>query len=179
MSEPIDEFASTMLEEAKRFLEKANDARGQQGEDAFLHAALMLACCALEAHVNAVANEVAQRDGITPQDLAVLREKELRLKDGEFVEDKGLKIYRLEDRILVLHRLGMRPNPNGPWRPALTTTLQLRNKLTHPKAVPSIGANDVQKALQAIIDTIDALYSAVYRKRFPAAKRQLDSSLDF
>lgn len=179
MSEDRDEFASSLLEEAKRFLERAEETKGEQGEMPYLHAALMLAFCSLEAHVNAVADEIAVRDGIAPNDMSVLQEREIRLKDGEFVLDQRLKIYRLEDRLLVLHRLGVRPDINGDWRGPLSAAMDLRNKLTHPKAVPSITAGAVKKAIQAVIDTIDALYQAVYRKRFPAAKRQLQSTLDF
>lgn len=177
--EHIDEFASSLLEEAKRFLERAGESGDAVGEAANLHAALMLAFCSLEAHVNAVADEIALRPGHSPHILGILLEKDVHLKDGEFLVGKGLKMARLEDRILALHQLGRKPDTAGGWRPALAGAIDLRNKLTHPKAVPHITRNAVSKALQAVIDTVDALYGAVYKRRFPAAQRQLASKLDF
>lgn len=175
----IDAFASSLLEEAKRFLERAEEAKGEEGEQPFLHASLMLAFCALEAHVNSVADEIALRKTTQPHQRAVLQEKDLRLKDGEFVVEQNFKMHRLLDRILVLHQLGRAPNIDGDWRPALNWAIDLRNKLTHPKMVPNITTGAVKKAIQAVIDTLDGLYHAVYKKRFPAAHRQLQSEHAF
>lgn len=38
----IDSFATELFEEAKRFLEKASEAKKEEGKKAFLHAALLL-----------------------------------------------------------------------------------------------------------------------------------------
>lgn len=46
----IDVFASELFEEAKRFLEKAEDPNVEEGQKAFLHAALLLGMSSLEAH---------------------------------------------------------------------------------------------------------------------------------
>jgi hypothetical protein len=80
----IDDFASTLLEEAKRYLELASDAHDPVARNAHLHASLMLSFCALEAHVNAVADEMAMRTGLSPQELGVLLEREVRLENGSF-----------------------------------------------------------------------------------------------
>ena len=61
----IDTFASLLLEESKRFLELASDASHDEGVTANLHASMVLAFCALEAHVNAVSDEMAFRKGLT------------------------------------------------------------------------------------------------------------------
>lgn len=175
----IDDFASSLLEESKRYLERARECKGTSGETPHLHASLMLAFCALEAHVNAVADEVAQRDQVALHTRALLLEKEVRLEDGVFVLGKNFKMQRLLDRILALHQHGTRPDVKGQWRSALGTAIDLRNKLTHPKEVPAVTPAAVKKALEAVILTLDALYLAVYRRRFPAAHRQLLSSLDF
>lgn len=176
----IDEFASQLLEESKRFLELAKERTGKETAP-FLHASLLLAFCALEAHTNAVSDEFVERPDVSPHVAAVLRERDLRLEDGAFVIDKKrLKIYRLEDRLLVLHRLGPKPDLDGAWRAALGSAIELRNRLTHPKAaVADVNTVSVTRALQAVIDTLDALYLAVYKKRFPAAHRQLHSKLNF
>ena len=176
----IDAFAASLLEESKRFYERAIESNGGAGEQPNLHAALMLAFCSLEAHVNAVADEVAIRSGISVHDQALLLERGVELKKGTYaLLPKGLKISRLEDRIFVLHRLGIKPNPSGGWATSLAGAIDLRNKLTHPKVVPAITAGSVKKALEAVIETIDAIYVAVYSRRFPAANRRLASRLDF
>ena len=176
----FDVFASTLLEEAKRFVERAVEARGGNRESPNLHAGLMLAFCALEAHVNAVADEMSQRNGQSPHVLGVLLEKEVRLTNGKFELDNRLRISRLEDRIYLLHGyFGIKPDLHGSWRAALAGALDLRNKLTHPKGVPTITVDAVKSAVQAVIDTIDALYRAVYDKPFPVAIRELASKLDF
>ena len=59
----------------------------------------MLAFCALEAHVNAVADEMSQRDNQSPHVLGVLLEKEVRLKDGKFELDNRLRIFRLKTNL--------------------------------------------------------------------------------
>lgn len=178
MSE-IDEFASSLLEEAKCFLEKADATSEEDAERAFLHAALMLAFCALEAHVNSVADEIAMRSTVSIHSKGVLLEKRVELKRGEFVLQTGTQISRLPDRILMLHQLGSKPNVDGSWYSRLTTALDLRNKLTHPKAVPALSAGSVRKAIEAVIETLDELYKAVYKTRFPAAYRSLSSNLSF
>ncbi|WP_338822571.1 hypothetical protein WDM22_00720 [Bradyrhizobium septentrionale] len=178
MSE-IDAFASSLLEEAKRLLEKAGETSEPDAERAYLHSALLLAFCSLEAHVNSVADEIAARPMTTTHSRGVLLERRVELKKGEFVLQNSPQISRLMDRILLLHRLGPKPNLSGEWHGRLTTATDLRNKLTHPKSVPSLSAASVKKAIEAVIETLDELYIAVYKSRFPAAHRSLDSKLTF
>jgi hypothetical protein len=66
----IDEFASSLLEEAKRFFELAIDHDDTSAKDAYLHSALMLAFCSLEAHVNAIAAELSEREEFSLQERA-------------------------------------------------------------------------------------------------------------
>jgi hypothetical protein len=175
----IDEFASSLLEESKRFLEKAQATSDDDAERAFLHASLMLAFCSLEAHVNAVADEISERPGISVHDRGILLERDVSLEKGEFTLGKGRKISRLEERMLVLHRLGLKPDPTGKWAGVLAGATVLRNKLTHPKMVPNITVAATVQALEAVIDAIDSLYRSVYNKEFPAANRRLQSKLTF
>lgn len=176
----IGQFSSSLLEEAKRFLERAIEAKGGSGETPNLHAALMLAVCALEGQVNSVADEMAQRDDVTPHEKGVLLERDVRLKDGRFTLDTALRIWRLEDRLSFLHaRFGHYPVSDSSWQPRLASALDLRNKLTHPKGVPPMTVPAVRNAVQAIIDTIDALYSAVYDRPYPMKPLGLNSNLDF
>ena len=99
----IDSFATSVFEEAKRFLEKGEGDSDSLPRNAHLHAAMMLAFCSLEAHVNSIAEEFAHRPEFAARKRAILLEKDVRLEDGEFVL-RNFKMFRLEDRIQFLHR---------------------------------------------------------------------------
>jgi hypothetical protein len=178
----IDQFASTLLDEAKRFLERAKDNNGGSAEAPNLHAALMLAFCSLEAHVNAVADELSQRSDLSIHEKGVLLERDVQLIDGAFQMSPKLRIARMEDRIELLHVRfsktgGM--NLEAPWRSKLSGAIDLRNKLTHPKSIPKITIGAIEKAIEAVIETINALYLALYGRPLPAASFGLASTLDF
>lgn len=180
--ENIDQFASSLLDEAKRFLEKAIDANGGSAEVPNLHAALMLAFCSLEAHVNAVADEFSQRSDLAVHEREVLLERDVQLIDGAFQLSSKLRIARMEDRIELLHvRFSKTGNlePTAAWRSKLSGAIDLRNKLTHPKSIPRITIGAVEKAIEAVVETIDALYLALYGRSLPAAGFGLTSTLDF
>ena len=59
----------------------------------------MLAFCALEAHVNATADELSERPELSIHERALLLEQDVRFDNGEF-KVGGMRIVRLEDRIL-------------------------------------------------------------------------------
>ena len=177
----IDDFAQSLLEESKRFLEKARDGGEASGIDAHLHAALMLAFSSLEAHVNSISDDFVDRPEMSVHDKAILLEREVRLEKGEFTLTSVLKMVRLEDRIQFLHvRFSGNPlDRNQVWWTRFAEATSLRNQLTHPKELLVIKPDAVERAIQAIIDTIDALYQAIYKRPFPAAARGIDSALTF
>ena len=179
----IDEFASQLLEEAKRFLQRAKEARGGVAESPNLHAALLLAMCSLEAHVNATADAFSNRPELSIHEKGVLSEKEVQLVDGEFKITKGLKISRLEDRIELLHqRFAMSGNgldASASWRSKLAGAIDLRNKLTHPKSIPNVTVGAVESSINAVIETINALYLSLYNRPLPSLSWGLESKLDF
>jgi hypothetical protein len=176
----IDNFASDLLEQAKRFLEIANDCDGD-GKAAHLNAALMLGFCSLEAHVNAIADDFAGRDDLSVHDKSILFEQDVRLTHGEFVLSDSLKIFRLEDRIqFFCVRLSGTPLDRGAsWWSELNTAMKLRNTLTHPKDAAVITEDAVKRALQSIINGINYLYKAIYKRPFPAGNMGLQSNLSF
>lgn len=177
----IDTFASTLLEEAKQFLEKSGSSSQGEGGDAYLHAALMLAFCALEAHVNAIGDDFAETTSFTPHELGLLQERAVVLEDGDFQVKPRLKMVRLDDRIQFLHKKfsGVPVDKSESWWSELQVAIELRNQLTHPKGVPLITEDGVGRAIQAIVDALDAVYRAVYKRKFPAAGRGLHSKLRF
>ncbi|MGY3618402.1 hypothetical protein [Bradyrhizobium sp. USDA 10063] len=177
----IDDFATSLLEEAKRFLEKAQEAASDPvAHLAYLHAALMLGFCSLEAHVNAIADEFAGRPELSQHETGFLLERDVKLENGEFVLG-GLRMSRLEDRLAFLHRRfsGKQLDTQAPWWGQLRGAITLRNKLTHPKDAQPISGDDVELSLQAIISTLDALYQAIYKRGFPVAGMGLMSRVTF
>jgi len=177
----FDTFASHLLEEAKRFLEKAMECEDKVSKGAHLHAALMLAFCALEAHVNSMGEEFATGKDLCAHEKGLLLERPVRLEKGEFRLQTGLKISRLEDRIEFLHAKfsGEPLDRTSDWWARLGSAMELRNELTHAKTIPTITEGAVRSAIQAIIATLDTLYLSIYKRAFPPAKTGLQSRLTF
>jgi hypothetical protein len=177
----IDDFAQSLLKESKRFLEKAQSEESGEGASAYLHASLMLAFSSLEAHVNSISDDFVNRPEMTVHDKSILVEREVRLDKGQFTLSNTLKMVRLEDRIQFLHAhfSGKPLQGQIEWWSRLSDATKLRNQLTHPKEMVSIKPDTVERAIQAIIDTIDALYQAIYKLPFPAAVRGVKSTLSF
>jgi hypothetical protein len=177
----FDLFADQLLEEAKRFLEKAHESSDTTAEAANLHAALMLSFCALEARINSIGDESSLPTDLSAHDKGILLEHDVRLQEGEFKVQDALKVYRLEDRIEFLHaKLSGKPvDKSAPWWGKLIAAMRLRNDLTHAKAIPSITQSGVRSAVEAIIETLDALCRAIYGKKLPAADLGLNCRLRF
>lgn len=180
----IDAKATLLLEEARRFFERSEQSPAQsEGQVAFLHAAILLAFSSLEAHVNAVADEMALRSGLGVLEKSVLLEKDYTLDKGKFKLANKLKIYRFEDRLTFL--LANFSNPPTPawtkevWWSDLTDGINLRNQLVHPKSTVSIDTNAVEKALVAIVACLNFLYQNIYRRPFPSARRGINATLTF
>ncbi|MDP3371098.1 MAG: hypothetical protein Q8M32_14810 [Brevundimonas sp.] len=180
MSDPdVDKFSSRLLEESKRFLELAKPAAGD-ARGAYLHASLLLAFCALEAHVNAVSADFVGMKGLDIMERAILEEKEVRLKKGKLTLD-GFKMFRLSDRIefLITRFGGMPVNTADAWWQGIQGAIDTRNKIVHPKSVSEVKFEQVERAVEAVIATIDQIYLAAYKTGFPAAKRGLQSKMTF
>lgn len=180
----FDKLASQLFEEAKRFLEKANFETSGAGKNAFLHAALLLAFSSLEAHVNAIAEELTMRRNLGILDVSILSERDFSLNDnGEFKIKPRQKIYRLEDRLLYIFANFSIPPKISPkttsWWGELKAATGLRNKLVHPKGDLAVQPDSVAKALKAVLECLNDLYRAVYGRPFPTFKRGLDSKGDW
>jgi len=172
----IDVFASELFEEAKRFLEKAKEPCDGDGKRAFLHTALLLGICSLEAHINSICDEMSERKGLNLLDLSILQEKEINFEQGEYKLTARLKIYNLIDRIAYLERHFDR---TASWWSKLNEGIELRNSLVHPKAKRDITYEQVERAFDGILSLLDSLYMVIYEKRFPALGRGLNSRMGF
>ena len=179
----IDIFASELFEEAKRFLEKAKEPCNDEGKKAFLHVALLLGMSSLEAHINAICEEMTEREGLDLLDLSVLNEKEINFDKGQYRLTKKLKIYNLTDRITYLAKRFVAKEKhldmNSEWWSKLHQGIDLRNSLVHPKAKRDITNEQVESTFEGILGVLDALYILLYDKHFPALGRCFDSRMTF
>lgn len=179
----LDSFATTLLEEAKRFLERAADFQDPEGKRAFLHATLMLGFAAFEAHVNAIADDFLVVDSLQPHERGLLAEQAVELsQDGEFKVKKLLKIHRLEDRVLFLcRRFSKSPiDRSAAYWAQFGEAARLRNSLTHAKSeLPAINESAVRRALNSIIELLNVMYLSIYKTKLPAYSRGLSSRLEF
>jgi hypothetical protein len=174
----IDSFASRLFEEAKAFLEKSRSQQEAQ-KGPYLRAAILLAFCSLEAHVNAIADDFLTLERISPLERSILSEKRIELNDGRFETTEKLQMYRLEDRLLfICHnyskaKMNKQSTEWGDFKAALT----LRNELSHPRVPPQIDEPSVERALQSILGILNLVYKSVYKKKYPGFARGLDSIL--
>jgi hypothetical protein len=176
----IDEFSVRLLEEAKHFIEKYDDSKAEP-QSAYLHASLVLALCSLEAHVNAICEDFVVREDLSPWDKSVLLEKAVDMKHGDFVLTERMKMQRLDERILYLcNRFSRSPidRTTMMWT-QLKEAIELRNKLVHPKEDPALSRAQVVRAVEAVILTLDHLFTTLYKQGFPQAKRGMQSTLSF
>jgi hypothetical protein len=177
----IDAFANQLLEEAKGFLEKARGAAVGKNKDAYLHAALNLGFCALEAHLNAIAEDFMTISNLSPHERSILSERKVELEHGEFRITKQLQVYRLEDRLLFLCTRFSKKAPlnrKAAYWGQFKEALDLRNDLTHPKTPAMVTERSIERALMAILQVLDVTYQRIYRKKYPGRKRGLLSTIE-
>ena len=178
----LSSFAAELLEEAKRFYEKGAESKDPAAKNAFLHAALMVGFAGFEAHVNAIADDFLSRADLSPHERGVLAEHAVELIDGEFREKDLLKMHRIDDRVIfICRRFSKTPiDRKAAYWGDFKEAARLRNNLTHPRAdSPSIGEAAVKRALTAIIELLNFMYVALYKKKLPAYNRALSSKLTF
>lgn len=177
----IDSFATQLLEEAKAFLAKAKLTSEATTKEAYLHAALSLGFCSLEAHINAIAEDFLTLTDLSAHERSILAEKKVELDNGEYRLTEHLQIFRLEDRLLFLcARFSKKPafdRKANYWSQFKDAQL-LRNALMHPKTAAVVTDTSVERALSAILQVLDMMYRRIYNKKYPAAQRGLHSTID-
>jgi hypothetical protein len=177
----IDKFASSLFEEAKRFLEKATDETDEKGKIAYLHAALLTGFSSLEAHINAIAEEKKLVEELNILEESLLSEKDFYFKNGDFILKDSLKMYRLTERIEFLYtRFGRYSlDKDKSFWGQVREGLKTRNELVHPREQFSLSENTVKTSLEGILYLLDDLYMALYARHYPALGRRLDSNMGF
>lgn len=178
--ETADDFATLLFEEAKAFLERYRSDREKDAAVAYLHAALLLGYCALEAHINNVAADFAERSELTILEQTILQERGVELNNGQFELTHTLKMFRLEDRFEFLYRRFQKQplNKADAWWGLLKAGLDIRNAITHPHTPRTVTEKEVTDSLNAVLEAIDILFQAVFQRPYPGKGRRLDSLLE-
>ncbi|MBH0054501.1 hypothetical protein I6E74_10025 [Salinibacterium sp. SWN139] len=178
MSTEVDSFSIQLLDEAKRFLEKAQAASDEE-RDAYLHAALMVGFSALESHLNGIADELSARPTASLLHNAILLEKDVKIESGVWELGRE-KFYRLEDRIAFLTAEYSKSTPSSyGWWSVLREGIRARNSLVHPREVVALEPADVERFLAAIIGALNDIYLGIFKKGHPAFNRGLQSRMTF
>jgi hypothetical protein len=173
----LDAFSIQLLEEAKRFLEKANET---DAPDPYLHAALMLGFSSLESHLNGLVEELTLRQDTTLLDEAVLTERGLQLKGGRWELSADTRFFRLEDRMaFIFARYAGAEVSTYAWWSDLKQAVSDRNSLVHPRDAVALSCSALERYLKAIVEALNDLYLAVFRKGHPAYGRGIQSAISF
>lgn len=178
----FDEFCSSLIEEAKRFFEKAIESSDVEAKAAYYHSAILLGISSLEAYVNGISDEICIRDDIPILEKSLLLEKEIKLENGVFSLTNKLKIYRLTERIEYLFKKFSSKelkDTSAEWRGDLNASIRLRNLLVHPKSEVEISEKQVKILLECVIDCLSSLSKSVYGSEFPFYKIGLQSKKIF
>lgn len=177
----FDEFSSNLLEEAKRFFEIAKETGDLSAKKAYLHASLLISISSLEAFINGIASDFRNASGLSLYEKAFLEEKKIILKDGEFSITEQLKMSRLIERIEFLFKKfdKVRIDKRSKWWQNLKEGISLRNKIVHPKEYHEIQEKQIEATLTAVIECINKLFLAIYKKKLPSFNMGLDSKLVF
>ena len=179
--EKFDVFCNVLLEESKRFLEKAKEEKKQININAYLHASLLLSISSLEAFVNGISDDFKGAPSLNVYEKSFIVEKDIVLSNGEFKLGNRLKMSRLIERIEFLFRKFnySKLDKKLKWWQHLNEGISLRNSLVHPKEYSEIKVPQIESTLKAVIECIDRLFIAVYKRGFPNIKMGLDSKLTF
>lgn len=180
----FDKYCDNLLDEAKRFLEIADEKQKRDTSDyiePFLRSSLLLGFSSLEAFIHGIADDFKDSKALTLHEKAFLNEKEVRFKDGEFVISDSIKITRLTERIEFICQK-FKPssiNKNAVWWTRLKDGIHKRNSIVHPKNHEKLTIDSVKAILSAIIDCIDIVFLSVYKKHFPGKKHGLKAKCNF
>lgn len=169
----FDNFVIQLFEEAKSFFEKAKSSTEQDSKDAYLHASLLLVMSSLEACVNSITAEILIEPYNNKYELieqSLLLEKEIVFENGHYKLGNRLKMSRLIEKIdfLICKFSGKEIPSTCEWFNQLKQSIDFRNKLVHPKEYISLTEKQVENAMASVLETINELYKAVYKRPFPS-----------
>lgn len=174
----FDEYCSNLIEEAKWFYQVGKLEDDDLKKQALLRGAVLIGISALEAYVNGIVDEVSLMNNFGIAEMSLLKEKDMSLIDGEYQLKDNLKMRRLVDRVSLLYRKYTQQIPKDTfWWIDLNNSIKTRNKMVHPKESIALSENEVDKYLTAILNCINDLFKAIYKKGLPTFGLELTSKL--
>lgn len=171
------DYTKELMESAKGFAEQGRVATDPRAEQAYLRAALFQAISFLEGHINDVAEQFRHTSMFTIHQKGILLEREVTLRNGAFRLSNKTKYQRILDRIdmLILTGGGTQAKETS-WHSPLCHALKLRNELVHPREIKRLKYKEVIESLKAVLDCVDAVFKAIFKKGLPYAGKSMDSS---
>ncbi|MCC8137691.1 MAG: hypothetical protein LIO76_06435, partial [Clostridiales bacterium] len=129
---------------------------------------LLLGMSSLEAYVNSISEELCSNFNLEIYEKAMLSEREIKVDKGKVVIGNKLKITRLIDRIELIYCKYSRKDitESDIWDADIKQTIDIRNKLVHPKEMMKLTYVQTEKALENILNTVNVLFRTVYGKMF-------------
>lgn len=168
----FDRFFEQLLEESKFLYEQSHKVSDDEHRDIFLHSSLLTVISALEACIYSIAEELLiepYKDNYSLLEQSMLLEREIIFEKGKYKLGNNLKMTRITERLelLFVKFLKEKWDPTVSWFSQLKQSIKLRNEIVHPKAIISITTHQVEIAIKAVLETINELYKAIYKKALP------------
>lgn len=177
----FESFSNALLEQAKRFVEKAKIEKNEQAISAYLNSSLLLFVSSLEAYINGIADDFSSSPQFDLVEKAFLAEKEIELDNGKFIISKRLRMSRLIERIMLISsKFDEGKNIKSEWWwSSLVSGISLRNEIGHPKRDTILKLEQIETSGSAIIECINYLFTKIYHKGLPTYGMGLQSQFDF
>lgn len=177
----FDNFTVLLFEESKALYERSKTTTSDDfSKDAFLHSSLLLVMSSLEACVNSISEELLidpYKNDYSLLEQSLLLEKDITYENGYYQLGKSLKMSRLVDKIefLMVKFLRDKWDSKVIWFVQLKQSIDHRNRLVHPKEHIKITEKQVEIAITSVLETMNALFKAIYKKPFPSYSYGLTS----
>jgi hypothetical protein len=167
----FENYSKELFEAAKMYLRSAVEMDKGSEQQAALRSSLFHGYCFLEAQINYISEHFKNSHDFSVLEKSILLEKDFTLKVGKFSITNKDKFYRLDDRIefLISKFSNEIATVKGEWFSRLQASTHLRNNLVHPKLVHNLSENDVQIALNSILEFMKVLHETIFKKKYPYA----------
>jgi len=173
-------YSKGLMEAAKGFRNRAQVMPEGSIKQAYLRAALLHGFSFLEAHLNYMAEHFHDSQMFSVHERGILLERDVVFEKGEFQLSQKTKFARMTDRIeLLLTKCSEDLSAaKGQWYSRLKEAIKIRNALVHPKEVHALTDVQLREALEAILEAVESLYRAVFKKGLPYTKKGLFGGLE-
>jgi hypothetical protein len=163
--DPIVADANRRFEFSKSLLHRAKNASDPEHQKSFAEMSVATAFSCLEGMLTHVFDHFTKRDDFDIFEQSIMQEKSVRLLHGK--PSLGEQRFQsIEDRVQFLfwRFTGQEFDKNKTWWPDFANAVSVRNSIMHPKKKGEITAQDAERAILAIIATLDDLMLTVFKK---------------